>query len=97
MSFMTAEDFASAQCVSHPNTAVRKIAGEVSAATGVAVAAIYGPERTARSCRARDLVCYIAYRQGFSFPEIGRALARHHTTIMNAVQNERARRGEAHA
>lgn len=95
MSYLSADDFKAAQAVSRPNTCIREIAAEVSEVTRIRVSEIYGPSRMPRICRARELVCFIAHTQGYSYPEIGHALGRHHTTIMHAVRNEQARRGEA--
>lgn len=73
----------------------RAIAKQVSAETGVRLADIMGRSRLAYLCRIRELVCYIANRNGISHSQIGRVLRRDHTTIMHAVRNEQARRGEA--
>lgn len=95
MTYMTADDFQAASNIENYRKVIRRIAGEVSEATGIRVSAIYGPSQRAKDCRARELVCFIAYRQGFSLAEIGEALARHHTTILHAIGNERTRREEA--
>lgn len=95
MTHLSASDFSAAQAVARPNSFIREIASEVSEVTRIRVSEIYGPSRMPRICRARELVCYIAHTHGYSYPEIGHALGRHHTTIMHAVRNEKARRGEA--
>jgi len=94
MSYMDADDIAAAQEVVHPRIAIRRMAAEVSEITSISVATLYGPSRQSSHCRARELLCYMAHRTGYSFPEIGAALARHHTTVMHAVNNEKARRRE---
>ena len=74
---------------------VREIARQIAVETGIEPAVIFGRSRKANDCRVRDLVCYIARRHGMSYPRIGMALGRDHTTIISAVRNEQRRRGEA--
>lgn len=92
--FMSEADARAADMLSPDRATVRAIAKEVAEYTGHSVTAIMGNSRLAQHCRVRELVCYIAYRHGLSYPRIGRALHRDHTTIINAVDNERRRRGE---
>ena len=74
---------------------VRDIARQVAAEAGIEPEVIFGRCRKASSCRVRELVCYIARHHDISYPRIGRALGRDHTTIINAVRNEQRRRGES--
>lgn len=51
-----------------------------------------------RLSRCRQLIAYTLHDiQGFSFPEIGRAMGKHHTTIMYAARRFRARLAEPDA
>jgi chromosomal replication initiation ATPase DnaA len=69
---------------SHPPE-LDAIAGRVSQATGVSVADILSPKRKQPIARARQLVMWEARRQGASFSEIGRYLARDHTSVIHGV------------
>lgn len=93
--FMTPADRIAADAMNNPRATVRAIAKEVCDYTGHSINSVMGKSRLASDCRVRELVCYIAHRQGMSLPQIGRALHRDHTTILSAVRNERARRGDA--
>jgi chromosomal replication initiation ATPase DnaA len=81
----------SARC----SNSVKEIALAVSAETQIPISAIYGPRRTARISLARGLVMYLAREAGMSYPEIGNAMNRDHTTVIKAVRREVARRLEA--
>lgn len=74
---------------------VRHIARDVCAEAGHSFDAVMGASRKWEDVQVRDLVCYIARRNGLSFAGIGRALNRDHKTIIQAVAREKARRGEA--
>ena len=74
---------------------VREIARQVCTETGASYAAIMSSNRAAHLCRIREVIYYMAYREGFSLPQIGRVFRRDHTTILSGLRNERARRGEA--
>lgn len=89
--FLTPDDIAHAAVF---RTTTRRIAAEVTGLTGIPEAEIYGRSRMPEVCRARELVCYIARRNGMSYSRIGRALGRDRSTIRAAVANERIRRGE---
>lgn len=89
--FLTPEDVAYTRT---PRATVRLISKEVSRLTGIPASEIMGPRRSADVCRARELVCYVARRNGMSYPQIGRALKRDHSTIIHAISNECVRRGE---
>lgn len=43
----------------------------------------------------RRWIAFVARSKGMSFPRIGRALKRHHTTIINLVQPKKLRRTNA--
>ena len=67
----------------------------VAEASGVTVAQIMGKYRgKATWAKARDLVAYIARREGFTFEAIGKVLGRDHSSVMSAVNREATRRGE---
>lgn len=93
-SFLTEGDRAAIADIGKRAT-VREIARQVCEETGHSYAAVMGKSRLAADCRVRELVCYIANRNGVPLAQIGRILRRDHTTIMHAVRNEKARRGEA--
>ena len=71
---------------------VRSIAVAVSRSIGIPVSAIYGPDIQRQTVAARHLVMYLAHMEGLSYPIIGRAIGRDHTTVMDAVKREKARR-----
>jgi chromosomal replication initiation ATPase DnaA len=72
---------------------VRLIVIEVCEATGVSPAAIYGASRGLKSvAAARDVVCYVARKNGHKLTEIGEALGRDHTSILAAIRREEGRR-----
>lgn len=73
---------------------IRDLAQQVCKMKRHDMRAVMGPSQRAEDCRVRDLICYLAREQGFSYPQIGRVLGRHHTTIIHAVANERKRRAE---
>lgn len=93
-SFLTDADRRVADGLNKPRATVRAIAKEVCELTGHSLVAVMGPSRLAADCRARELVCYIAHRSGMSTSQIGQALRRDHSSIVNAIQNEKRRRGE---
>ena len=71
---------------------VRAIAVAVARSVGIPVSAIYGPDVQRQTVAARHLVIYLAHMEGLSYPIIGRAIGRDHTTVMDAVKREKARR-----
>ncbi len=71
---------------------VRAIAVAVARSVGIPVSAIYGPDVQRQTVAARHLVMYLAHMEGLSYPIIGRAIGRDHTTVMDAVKREKARR-----
>jgi chromosomal replication initiation ATPase DnaA len=68
------------------NVDLNLIIRRIAKAYGVKVSDLRGPKRWPGLLRARKQ----AYREcrlaGASYPEIGRALHRHHTTVMHAVR-----------
>lgn len=74
---------------------IRDIASQVSEATGVPHKAILGVRRDARTVQARQLVMYIARREGLSLKRIGYAMCRDHSTVRHGIEAEKKRRGEA--
>lgn len=73
---------------------IRQIALAVAEETGVPFKAIMGVRRDARTVQARQLVMYIARRQGLSLQRIGYAMCRDHTTVLHGIRAEEKRRGE---
>jgi chromosomal replication initiation ATPase DnaA len=58
---------------------------------GVTVDEMLSRGRTKQLAHARAIVCWALRQKGFSFPEIGRALGRDHTSVIPAVRKiERA-------
>ena len=92
---LSPEDISAAKAIVAARVTIQNIAREVADLTGIPLDDIMGRCRKGEVCRARELVCYVAYSRGFSYPRIGMALGRDHTTIMQAVRNMRQRRGEA--
>lgn len=71
---------------------VLKIVDAVSEATGIPAKRILGPRKDAATARARQIVMYEARRAGLSYPQIGDALDRDHTSVMHGVRAEEKRR-----
>ena len=76
------------------NDRVKEIALAVSAETSIPLSAIYGPRKLREIVAARNLVMYLAYRDGLSQQVIAIALNRDHTTVGHGIKAERKRRGE---
>lgn len=91
---LTQADIDRCKWVATRNDRVLQIIQEVAEHTGIPQDAIMGASRSYAVCLARDLACYIAKRDGHSYPEIGRVMNRDHSTIMDAAKREAARRGE---
>jgi chromosomal replication initiation ATPase DnaA len=73
---------------------VRDIAIQVAKKSGVPVPSIYGKSMAKPTVAARHLVMYLAHMAGLSYPTIGRAMNRDHTTVMDAVRREKERRAK---
>lgn len=66
---------------------ISQVIGWVSFETGVSIARIVGPGRAAPQVRARWAVAWVCHRVLDRSPfVIGRAMSRHHTTILHAVR-----------
>lgn len=95
-SYLTEADMKSCKAIAeNRNPIVAEIVSAVSLHSGVSEVAIYGPARHGKVAHARQLVMYVAHRQGLSLPVIGKALSRDHTTVLHGVRAEKKRRGEA--
>lgn len=75
-----------------PVRRVREIAEAISAETCLPVEDILGSSRARVLVEARQMVMFIARREGFSFPAIGRAMHLDHSTIQHGVRCENVRR-----
>jgi chromosomal replication initiation ATPase DnaA len=92
---MTPADIVAAEAIRFPDAGIRKIVHAVSEASGVDMDLILSASRVKAVVMARDLVCYIAYREGHSMTMIGQCIGgRDHGTIGTAIAREKARRGE---
>lgn len=99
MTYLTETDTARAEAIfasipSGRELAILEIAEEVSDATGIPVGVLTGENRAKYIAHARQLAYYIAHREGFTLPEIGRVFRRDHTTVLHGVRQESIRRGE---
>lgn len=66
-------------------------------ATGAAaVRLVRGRSRAAAMVRLRDRVCLALRAEGWSYPRIGRALGRDHSTVLAACRRAEARGTGAH-
>ena len=84
-------DACNAVFVLHRST-VLKIVDAVAEATGIPAKHILSKSRTAPVARARQIVMYEARKAGLSYPQIGRALGRDHSTVVMGVRTEEKRR-----
>jgi chromosomal replication initiation ATPase DnaA len=92
---LSPQDIIRCREISHANRdLIKDIAREISKRTGVSLTAIYSTERAKNVTAARHLVMYLARRSGITYEQIGNALARDHSTVIEAVKKERERRGE---
>lgn len=69
-----------------------EIVGEVSKTTGVSIIDIIGNRRIRHMVRARQMVMFIARREGMTLTEIGSYLRRDHTTVIHGIKAEYDRR-----
>jgi chromosomal replication initiator protein len=66
---------------------MQRVMAEVSAISGVRVADILGPKRQRKYVRARYMAMAICRDYcNASYPQIGRAFHRHHSTVMYAME-----------
>ncbi|MBR0681947.1 hypothetical protein GXW74_15740 [Roseomonas eburnea] len=67
-----------------PAPVVARLVEAAAAEFGVHGGAIYGPQRSAPIALARQVVMHLAVtRFDRSLPQVGRSLARHHTTVLH--------------
>lgn len=62
----------------------KEIISAAAGASGIPARAISGPRRIQRFCDARAIAAFEMLRIGMSLSAVGRALRRHHTTIINS-------------
>ena len=60
-----------------------EIMRQVASETGISINDLRGPRRWAEIVKARRLAAVRLREAGATYPRIGRALNRHHTTAMN--------------
>lgn len=78
--------------VQHKST-VLLIVDAVSEQTGIPARHILSQKRTAPVARARQIVMYEARLAGLTYPQIGDALGRDHSSVVHGVRVEKKRRG----
>lgn len=72
---------------------VARIVEAVCERSGITPEQVKGPRRSHDVILARFAVCYLAHKQGYSYPFIGRRLGgRDHSTIRAAVEKARVYR-----
>lgn len=64
---------------------IAEIVKSVEARFGLTRGAVTGCNRQKHIARARHAACHIARKNGYSLPEIGRAIGRDHTTVINSL------------
>lgn len=69
-----------------PVTAAEDIATKIAGRYGWGLSELRGRGRSQDACTLRKLIAGVLRSQGFSYPVIGRALNRHHTTILDGQQ-----------
>ena len=74
------------------NGQVKEIASAVCAEAHIPVSAVYGASRLPPIVAARQLIMYLARKEGLTLDVIGKAMNKDHTTVMEAVKREEARR-----
>ena len=90
-------DIQRCRALARESDAVREIAGAVAEETGIPVGQILGKSRSQHVAHARQLVYFIASRQGVTPADIARAMRRDHSTVLHGIAAETARRAEASA
>lgn len=65
---------------------VERIVARVAAGFGVSPAELLGPSRQRRVLLPRQVAMLLARESGLSLPQVGRAFARDHTTVLHACQ-----------
>jgi chromosomal replication initiation ATPase DnaA len=66
--------------------ALSALVRSISTESGMQLADILGPNRSRRLFHVRRTIALEARERGYSFPQIGRALNRDHSTIVHAVR-----------
>lgn len=75
-----------------PSPVVARLVDAAAMEFGVKAGEIYGPRRLADVTEARHVVMFLAVdRHGRSLPQVGRSLARHHTTVLHGTRTTAAR------
>jgi Bacterial dnaA protein helix-turn-helix len=69
-----------------PVVAAEGIAADIAGRYGWKLSELQGRSRTQDACTLRKLIAAVLRSRGFSYPVIGRALNRHHTTILDGQQ-----------
>ena len=98
MAYMTEIDIARAKAVranlpSNREIAIMAIIEEVAIATGVPPSIMTGKSKIRAYAEARQLVMFIASREGFTAVDIARTMGhRDHTTVMSGIRAEAIRR-----
>ena len=71
--------------------ALMEIVKNVSLESHVAIDAVIARSNTPRAVEVRREIAIRARSAGYSLPQIGRVLQRHHTTILNLIQPRKLR------
>lgn len=68
------------------NRFAKQVLAHVSLRTGISVETIRDKSRRAEAVRARRRAARLLRRLGYSLPDIGYAIDRHHTTVLHHVR-----------
>lgn len=68
-------------------TIASNLAERIAPTHGVVPAAVFADNKQPRCCSARAEVAFELRKQGWSLPRIGRALNRHHTSILSLLRS----------
>lgn len=69
------------------NQAILEIAEEIAGEAGISLDDITGHSRKKIIVQTRHLVCFVSNQRGYTVSQIGRAIGRDHTSVMNAIRN----------
>lgn len=84
---MTPQEMADRYGVALVPTRVEEVIAATAAAFGIAASDLLGKDRSKSIKEARLVACYVARRcTRLSYPELGRAFGRDHTTVLSAVR-----------
>lgn len=90
---LTAEDIRHCRAIAIAgHERVRQIIAEVARESGVSRERIVGPQRSKDADRARQIVMFVASREGIHDTIIGRALNRDRSTVAKGAREEERRR-----